>query len=124
MTCLDANVLIEIILGRKNVAACNEYIASAKDDLAISMLSLDLIMYYAELDKLKLASIQQFLRLFIWLPITDFDAEWAFQHFAGKDFEDALQISCARREGCSKFATLDKSLVRKYSSNFPVQLIA
>jgi len=121
--CCDANVLIEVILERKHSAACREYIQTAKEDLAITMLSLDLIMYYAERNKLNLVSIEKFVRLFMWLPLTDTDAEWSFKQYAGDGFEGGLQIGCALREGCTKFVTLDSSLMKKYSRKLQVDLL-
>jgi hypothetical protein len=52
MICLNANVLIEVILERKNAAICKQYIESTDGDMAVTMLSLDLIMHYAERNKL------------------------------------------------------------------------
>lgn len=124
MICCDANVLIEVILGRRQSGVCRKYIEEAPEDLAITMLSLDLIMYYAERHKLDLKPFEQLLRLFVWLPLTESDAEQAFKQYKGDDFEDALQISCTIREGCSKFATLDKSLAKKYSQSLPIDLLA
>lgn len=124
MICCDANVLIEVILGRKHASACRKYIEEAPEDLAITMLSLDLIMYYAERNKLNPTSVEKFLRLFVWLPLIESDAEQAFKLYKGDDFEDALQISCAMREVCSKFATLDKALTKKYSKVLPIDLLA
>ncbi len=123
MICLDANVLIDIILERQHFKACRQYIDLAKDDMAITMLSLDLIMYYAESNKLPLRPTLQFLRLFTWLPMIEADAQWAYAHYKAKDFEDALQIACALRERCNKFATLDSPLSKKYSSQITVDLI-
>jgi predicted nucleic acid-binding protein len=123
MICFDANVLIEIIVGRKYAQACKDYIDSAKEDMATTMLSVDLAMYYAESNKLDPIPIEQFLRLFIWLPMTDSDGEWAFEHYANDDFEDALQVSCALREGCNKFATLDGPLSKKYPDVIAVDLL-
>lgn len=123
MICVDANVLIEIILRRKSATACRNYIDSTKEDLAITMLSLDLAMYYAESNKLALGPVEQFLRLFVWLSIVDTDAAWAFQYFKDDDYEDALQIAVAIREGCSTFVTLDKSLAKKYSKVIPIDLL-
>ncbi|MBI2009257.1 PIN domain-containing protein [Candidatus Saccharibacteria bacterium] len=124
MICLDANVLIEIVLGRKNAEVCQAYLDSAREDLAITLLSLDLAMYYAEAHKLAFQPIEQFMRLFIWLPMIDADAQWAFEHFAGKDYEDALQVAAASREGCSRFVTLDRNLAKKYPKNIAIDLLA
>jgi predicted nucleic acid-binding protein len=123
MICIDANVLIEIILGRKNAEICRKYIDSHKEDMATTVLSLDIVMYYTESNKLSLRPVEHFLRLFTWLAITDTDAEAAFKYFEDKDFEDALQISCAVREGCSRFVTLDRGLAKKYSKEIPIDLL-
>jgi predicted nucleic acid-binding protein len=123
MICFDANVLIEIIIGRKNAGACRDYIGLVAEDMAVTMLSVDLIMYYAEASKLKTEPVELFLRQFIWLPLTDSDAEWAFKRFANKDFADALQIACTKREKCNKFTTLDKSLAKKYADVVAIDLL-
>jgi predicted nucleic acid-binding protein len=123
MICFDANVLIEIILERKNAKACRQYIDSAQADMTTTMLSLDLVLYYTERNKLTIEPIEQFLRLFTWLPLTDSDADWAFRHFNGKDFEDALQVACATREGCNRFVTLDRRLTKKYAQEIPIDFL-
>ena len=123
MICFDANVLIEIIVDRKSAKGCRDYVDSISDDMATTILSTDLVMYYAEGNKLDVQPVEQFLRLFTWLPMTDSDADWAFRHFKGKDFEDALQIACAVREGCKRFVTLDRRLSEKYSQTIPVDFL-
>src|SRR5260370_93884 len=126
MICFDANTIIEIILKRKRVEACRTTIETAQasgEDLAITTLSLDLVMYYAEAKKLNLKEVEKFLRLFVWLPLTEADAQWAFTHFKGKDFEDGLQIACALRERCGEFVTLDRGLYKKYGMRLPVELL-
>lgn len=123
MTCLDANVLIEVILGRKKATICRDFIHKATDDLAITTLSLDLVMYYAQKNKLNLKPIEQFLRTFLWLGLTEADAESAFRRFRNDDFEDALQISCALRERCTKFVTLDGPLAKKYVRDLAITLL-
>ena len=120
MICLDANILIEVILGRKKATACRELIQRTTDDIAITILSLDLVMYYAEKNKLSLAPIEQFLRTFIWLAIVESDVDKAFKRYTDDDFEDALQISCALRESCTKFVTLDSALAKKYAKDISV----
>lgn len=124
MICVDANVLIEIILERRRANLCQKYIDETDQDLAITILTLDLVMYYAERHKLKLKPIEQFLRLFIWLPMTEADAELAFKSFGGQDFEDGLQLACAGREGCSRFLTLDNNLAKRRPKNILIDLIS
>src|SRR2546430_14629229 len=108
MTCFDANVLIEILLERQRATACKAAIEMAQrttNGAAITMLSLDLAMYYVEKHKVALPLGEEFLRLFTWLPLAEADGHWAFAHYARDDFEDALQIACAKREACTTFVT-------------------
>jgi predicted nucleic acid-binding protein len=119
MTFVDANVLLEIILKRLRAETCKLFLSN-NEDKAISTVTLDLIMYFVERDKLDWKPIKTFIENFIWLPIVDGDAQWAF---AQLDFEDALQVACAIREGCNKFVTLDAQLSKKYSKNMTIKLL-
>jgi predicted nucleic acid-binding protein len=122
MIFVDANVLLEVIQKRTRTKEC-EYFLSNNENKAISILTLDLIMYFIERDKLPWEPIKRFLESFSWLPITDADAQWAFANFQGNDFEDGLQIACAKREGCSSIVTLDVALSEKYNQVIPIKLI-
>lgn len=119
---VDANVLLEVILNRTRAADCEAILAN-EEDKAISVLTLDLVLYFAERDKLPLGPIKDFLQSFIWLPMTDADAAWAFAHYKGKDYEDALQVACTIRERCSGMITLDVDLAKKYKRFLPISLI-
>ena len=122
MTFVDANVLLEVILRRARATTCEQFLGNSEDK-AISLLTLDLVMYFVQRDKLAWVPVKAFLDSFRWMPIVEADAQWAFAQFAGDDFEDALQVACAIREGCSKFVTLDKGLSKKYSKNTVVDLL-
>ena len=122
MILVDANVLLEVIQKRTRAKECEEFLSNDKNK-AISILSLDLIMCFVKRDKLPWEPAKKFLESFIWLPITDSDAQWAFMNFKGDDFEDALQVACAIREGSSSFVTLDRSLSEKYKQTMTVELI-
>src|ERR1700745_1531995 len=104
MIFIDANVLLEVIQRREHVAACESFLSN-NEDKAISTVTLDLVMYFVERDKLAWKPVKSFLESLHWLPIVDADAQWAFMNFGGDDFEDALQVACAVRESCSGFAT-------------------
>jgi predicted nucleic acid-binding protein len=123
MICLDANIVLELLLNRKQAQACQEYIASTDDEIAITVLSISISMYYAEGKRLDLLEVERLLRDFVWLGAVEADVAWAFQYFAGKDFEDALQLAVASREGCQSFITLDKALAKKYTSIVPIELL-
>lgn len=122
MIFVDANVLLEVIQKRTRAKSCEQFLSNDKNK-AISTLTLDLVMYFVERDKLPWESVKSFLESFSWLPVTDADAQWAFMNFKGYDFEDALQIACAIREGCSRLVTLDRSLSKKYAQDIVIDLI-
>ena len=123
MICLDANIVLELLLDRKLAQACQDYIASTDDEIAITVLSVSIIMYYAEGKHLDLLEVERLLSDFVLLGTVEADVAWAFQYFAGKDFEDALQLAIANREGCRSFITLDKALAKKYTSTMPIELL-
>jgi predicted nucleic acid-binding protein len=122
MIFIDANVVLEVIEKRAHVDACEQMLRNSEEK-SISILSLDLVMYFLEKDKIALEPARGFLESFVWLPVTDADAQWAFAHFKGDDYEDALQVSCAIREGCSNFVTLDKLLAKKYANTISIELL-
>jgi predicted nucleic acid-binding protein len=122
MIFVDADVLLEVIQKRTRVKECERFLSNDKNK-AISVLSLDLVMYFVERDKLPWEPVKNFLESFSWLPIIDADAQWAFMNFNGDAFEDALQVACALREGCNSFVTLDVALSEKYNQTITVELI-
>lgn len=81
------------------------------EDKAVSILTLDLVIYCVEKDKFPRELIKVFVECFNWIPIVDADAQWAFTNFNGDDFEDALQIACAVGDGCNSFATLRWTII-------------
>ena len=123
MIFIDANVLLEVILRRRHAKACEDLLIK-DESKAISILSIDLVMYFLERNKLKWSPVKKFLESFIWLPITDSDAQWAFTNIKGNDFEDPLQVACAIREGCRRFVTLDIALSKRYAQNIAIDLIS
>ena len=124
MLCIDANVILEVIEKRTRSGVCQNFLeAAATGNKATTMLTLDLVMYFAEKDRLDLRLVKEYLDGFIWLPLMPQDAEWAFAHFDGKDFEDGLQVACALREDCNGFVTLDQALAKKYAKQITVRLL-
>jgi len=123
MICLDANVALEVVLKRLRYKACEQFLDTSEEEKALSTLTLDLVMFFAEKNKAGLKPIKAFLDGFTWLPITEADAHWAFAHYQEKDFEDGLQVACALREGCDTFVTLDGGLAKKYADKIQIELI-
>jgi predicted nucleic acid-binding protein len=122
VTFVDANVLLEVILKRARATTCEQFLSNGEDK-AMSLLTLDLVMYFVERDKMTWKPVKTFLESFRWLPVLESDAQWAFVQFAGDDFEDGLQVACAIREGCDKFVTLDGPLSKRYAGNIAIELL-
>lgn len=125
MLCIDANVILEVVEKRTRSETCQNFLeAATTGNKTTTMLTVDLVMYFAEKNRLDLKLVKKYLDGFIWLPLMPADAEWAFAHFNGKDFEDGLQVACALREGCSGFVTLDQGLAKKYAKQIAVTLLS
>lgn len=125
MTCLDVNVVMDILLGREREEVCRRYLAVRLDEeLAISSLTVSTVMYYVEKYSINAAEIQRMLERYTWLPCDSSEVKWAFENYEGEDFEDALQVACALRSKCSRLATGDRSLAKKYAGVMPIDLIA
>lgn len=112
---LDANILLEIILERQNQQLAKELLSQYSEDLNISSLTAHLITYFGQ-KRVELTILRQFLEDYTILSLGIKDFEWAFNNIRNDDFEDALQLGVAIRNGCNSFITLDKLLVDTYCS--------
>ena len=56
------------------------------------------------------------------LDLTLQDLEWAHDNDQG-DFEDALQVGCARRHGCNQIVTLDQFMERMYGKFISIKTV-
>lgn len=111
----DANVLLEIISQRTNVALARREIRAAAGRRCISTLTGHLAIYFGG-KSLKLATLQGFLSDFEMLSLTAEDFEWVHSNIRNNNFEDALQLAVAIRNGCDTFITFDKELYQTYKS--------
>lgn len=112
---LDANILVEVILGRPKQAIALKLIQDKYESLYISSLSAHSVMYFGR-NHGTIEQLQTFLADFTILPLESLNFEWAFENYRNNDFEDALQIAVALKNGCDEFITLDKKLVSNYGS--------
>lgn len=110
---LDANLLIEIILARKQAKLARELIEKHRGQLYISALTAHLVVHFGQ-RIVDLPMLREFLADYNVLALEDADFEWAFMNVRGRDFEDALQLAVAIRNGCDTFFTLDSSLAATY----------
>jgi len=123
---VDANILMELLEKRVHAVAVRSIIAQyqeAGEDLAISTLSLSHVFYLAESHKLTMRSVELLAFSYKMYDVVASDAAWALEHYAGTDFEDALQIAAAKRVGATTFLTLDAPLAKKYQKFLPIKLV-
>ena len=122
---LDANILIELLFDRTKAGAVKEVITSLPEDdeMATSIFSINMTFYYVEKYGMSKARAHEFIKNYQILSMDESDYVWARDNDAG-DFEDALQIACARRHGCSKIITLDKKMDAQYGKHMLIETIA
>jgi predicted nucleic acid-binding protein len=115
MLFLDANVLLEILLGRDHEAIARRLIEEQHGAIAISALTAQLVVHFGQ-SIVGLPILRKFLADYTLLALDAPDFEWAFVNSRHQDYEDALQLAVAIRNGCTEFATFDKSLADAYSN--------
>lgn len=111
---LDANVLLEIIYDRPKAQLVHDILVKNRGNIYISPLSVHLILYFG-LRVANLKTLETFITDYKILSMDSHDIRWAFTNVRNNDFEDALQLAVAIRNGCDEFITQDKDLISKYS---------
>ncbi len=122
---LDANIVLEIILERQNKQLAKDLLYKYSNSLNISSLTAHLIAYFGQ-QRVDLPVLRSFLKDYTILSLDSGDFEWAFNNIRNNDFEDALQLGVAIRNGCTSFITFDKTLVDTYSGlkNISIKLLS
>lgn len=110
---LDANILLEIILSRKNEVIARKTLDTYQSELFISSLTAHLIVHFGKI-LVDLPVLRNFLSDYTILSLESVDFEWAFTNLRNSDFEDALQLGVAIRNGCTDFLTFDRDLHKDY----------
>lgn len=126
MTVLDTNILLEILELRQYYEATLATLKLHQDTqsmLGISTLTVSNTFYLAERHKVSPQRVELLIQNYQIFSIIPEDITWALSYYQGKDFEDALQIASALREGCTAFLTIEASLAAKYSHLLNVELI-
>lgn len=120
---LDANVLLEILFHRARYEKVVELLGSMEEvQFCVSVLTIDIVMYFVEIEKQPKDKAWWFINKYEKLDMTLPDVEWAHDNDHG-DFEDALQVGCARRHKCTQFITLDQAVEPRYGRFISVQTI-
>lgn len=118
---LDANVLLEVVLGRRKETTARKLLEKQSENLFISALTAHLVVYFGQAI-VALPILRKFLSDYTILPLDSVDFDWAFANIRNQDFEDALQLAVAIRNGCDKFMTFDKTLATAYRDHPAIQI--
>jgi predicted nucleic acid-binding protein len=123
MVFLDANVLLEIVLkDRPRLEQVLQFLETLNDDTAISILTVHLLMHFGRKQGITNELLENIIGENELLSITPEDYVWASLNEHGKDFEDALQVATAIRNGCKAFITFDAKLAKVYAQ-CPIEMV-
>jgi predicted nucleic acid-binding protein len=120
--CLDANVLLDIILDRKRKSAVLKKIDGTQ--YATTSISASIAYYYAVSDTVSNNAFKNFLRDYDILTVDELTFESAFM-LAGdqNDLEDAIQIAACKQAGVQTLVTADKQLAKLYAKELKIELV-
>ncbi len=121
---VDANVVLEILLGRKNWSRAVDALASEKRDLAISPLTVHLTYHFCLEQKVRFEKITAYLGLFRVLTLNHKMVALAQERYRGNDFEDCLQAACAELGGCDEIITFDEKFKADSGTKLKVTVIS
>jgi len=117
MILLDANILLEMLIaGRPKKAVVFKWMEENKELYCISMLTVHLVLHFGIKDGLGITDIKTFLSDYPKIALLPDDYVTALEILKDLDHEDALQLACAIRVGCSGIATLDKKFSGTYKN--------
>jgi len=119
---LDANIILEILLDRKNNLKARKLIAAHAGKLYISSLTVHIAVYFGQQEQ-ELSVIKTLLSDYHIESLTSQDTEWAFNNVRNDDFEDALQLAVAIRANCQEFVTFDKTLFTTYKDLAAIKVV-
>lgn len=106
---VDANVILDILLRRKNWQSSLQSLVSEDKEFFISPLTVHLCYHFCLNQSLDFDVISNYLGHFKILVMDKNVVALAQQRYEGKDFEDCLQASCAELAGCNEIITRDKN---------------
>ena len=119
---LDTNIVLDYFTGRIGNDNAKTIVLSGLDpriDLCISILTAMNVLYVSGKYTLSLRP-SDISELFSILPMDSLQYDEA-QSLSLKDFEDSLQIVCARNNGCWAIISRDKHIL-EFGIRFPVIL--
>lgn len=122
-TFLDANVLLEIMLGRSRMGGLERLLADEERQFVISFLSVHLCYHFCLKQKVRFEAISDFLAAFEIAGMDGQTIRLAQERFSGSDFEDCLQAACAEAAGCAEIVTFDKRFAQRSRTKVEVTVL-
>ena len=122
---IDTNILMEIFFRRaKYDLAVTKLIALAEQSIVCtSILSISTLIYYVEAEGFDKEIAYNFIHGYKVLDMNNSDYGWAKNNDQG-DFEDALQVACAKRHNCTYLLTLDKKFGNMYGKYLSIHTVS
>ena len=120
---LDANILLEILFARSKIKEVSKVLHDPIYEFYTSVLTVDLLYYFAERDRIERSFVSEIAGLASHLTITGAMIELAQKRYNGKDFEDCLQAICAESNSCDEILTLDQKFKKDSATILPIKLI-
>lgn len=124
MILLDANILLEMILeNRAKKEKVLTWFNANDEKYSITMLTAHLVLHFGFKDGLSKDQLSAFLADYPRIALLPEDYDEALCLLHGTDHEDALQLAAARRAGCTRIVTLDKSFAETYRENMAFEVL-
>jgi len=122
---IDTNILMEVFFRRaKYDLAMKSLIALSEQNMVCtSILSLSTLIYYVEAEGFDKKIAHKFMQGYRILDMNNSDYGWAKSNDQG-DFEDALQVACAKRHDCLYLLTLDKKFGDMYGKYLSIRTVS
>lgn len=121
---IDTNILMEIFFRRAkyNLAVTKLMALAEQSIVCTSILSLSTLIYYVEAEGFDKKIAHKFIQGYRILDMNNADYGWAKSNDQG-DFEDALQVACAKRHNCKYLLTLDKKFGNMYDKYLSIYTV-
>lgn len=120
----DANLLLEVMLGRDQGSLIEYLLAEDQRRSCVSSLTVHQCYYFGEKNGIPATYIDKFLHPFDVLSLGAEEVKLAQRRFSGKDFEDCLQAACAEAGNCDEIITLDKDFKKLSGAQIKVKVVS
>ncbi len=122
---IDTNILMEVFFRRAkyDLVVTSLMALGEQNIVCTSILSLSTLIYYVEAKGFDKKIAHKFIQGYRILDMNNSDYGWAKSNDQG-DFEDALQVACAKRHDCTYLLTLDKKFGNMYGKYLSIHTLS